>query len=92
MTRFYLVANLIFVPTNRTDDVPKRQISMIQKLDSRPNKTGSFVILCHDTSNEDASEVQNDIKAIEDAATKTNTKIVYHTMSSLYKVMVKKDP
>jgi hypothetical protein len=61
-------------------------------LDRKPSKTGSFVILCHDTTAKDANEVASDIKDIEDAAKKYDTKVVYHTMSSLYQTIVKSTP
>lgn len=69
----------------RTDDVPRRQIDMMKlQIPRRPSKSGSFVILCHDTSAKDAKEVLDDIVEMERVAKETGTKIKYYTMSSLF--------
>ncbi len=81
------------VGTGRTDNMPQIPKKMMEvSLPKRPSKTGSLVILCHDTSQADVKEVKRDIAEMEAVAKATNTTIKYHTMSSMYKQVVGREP
>jgi peptidoglycan/xylan/chitin deacetylase (PgdA/CDA1 family) len=72
--------------TGRADNVPGLQIEMMRSvLERRTSQSGSFVILCHDTTQADVDEVRSDIGAMESAAIEHATTIRYHTMSSLFR-------
>jgi hypothetical protein len=82
----------------RTDNVPgsiddPHSInSAIDKLAKGKRSSASFVILCHSTTREDVLEVKKDIASLESIANKHKVEIRYHTMSSLYKQVVKTVP
>ena len=71
------------------DNVNDRIHKLIAGLSRRSIRTGSLVILCHDTSVEDAQAVEEDIIAMERLASQHAIKVEYHTMSGLYSQVVK---
>ncbi|MDY6991164.1 MAG: hypothetical protein SVR94_00970 [Pseudomonadota bacterium] len=82
------------VNTGRTDTVPQQQINAMERLSrGQGGRTSySYVILCHDNSASDVSEVQMDIKRMEQEAKKRHIEVIYHTMSSLYQQVTGKKP
>ena len=80
--------------TGRSDTVPQQQINAMGKLSrGQGGRTSySYVILCHDNSASDVSEVQTDIKLMEQEAKEPHIEVIYHTMSSLYEQVTGKKP
>ena len=76
----------------RTDNVPEEPKRRIDSTLAKKLKSTSLVILCHDTTAADVDEVRRDIKDMEAYAKEKDCEIIYHTMSSLYNVVVGRDP
>jgi peptidoglycan/xylan/chitin deacetylase (PgdA/CDA1 family) len=75
--------------TRRRDTVNGAVRSVMGKLASGAGpRTRSLLILCHDTTAADLTEVRRDIQEIEALAKKSKVTTRYHTMSSLYRVVV----
>ena len=79
--------------TGRTDSLNASGIrDKLTEIGKRATKMASDVILCHDTTKADVIQVKDDIKEMEKQANKDNTKLVYHTMTQLFKLRVGRDP
>jgi len=79
--------------TGRTDSLNASGIrDKLTEIGKRATKMASDVILCHDTTKADVIQVKDDIKEMEKQANKDDTKLVYHTMTQLFKLRVGRDP
>lgn len=77
----------------RTDSLTASNIrDKLTEIGKRANKMASDVILCHDITKEDVIHVKEDIMEMEKQTNNDNTKLVYHTMTQLYKLRVGRDP
>jgi peptidoglycan/xylan/chitin deacetylase (PgdA/CDA1 family) len=79
------------VPDVRDDTVNIVVQGVLKRIQAEKRRR-SLVVLCHDTTQPDVEEVGRDILYIEQQAAKLGVRVVYHTMSSLFKLVVGRDP
>lgn len=72
----------------RTNDVVRRFTGVVDKLASGSRtKPGSFIILAHDTTKDDVTQAEANVKAMEKYATDNGVRVEYYKLSDLYEIV-----
>jgi hypothetical protein len=73
---------------SRTDDVVRRFKGVVDKLAAGSRTSpGSFIILAHDTTKDDVTQAESNVKAMETYATGKGVRVEYYRLADLYQIV-----